>query len=182
MMWLQDIEQFIPFLKPLFDGLRSMRDFFTSSKKKESEHSIQIPKKTLILLPDNHPLALIWSLANSGNQHGMQITGRLQATNTSEFGIRAAGIKLLEPTDVEVVTHMLTAKDQESRLHSSKHLIPSRSIGELSFLFIVVPRRGIPGKPLRVAISILDQFGNEHVVRGLECKYLGPEQPPPDRS
>lgn len=45
-------------------------------------------------------------------------------------------------------------------------------------MFFAVPVRGIPGKPLRVAISVLDQFGNEHVVRDLECKFVGPEKMP----
>ena len=108
----------------------------------------------------------------------MQISGELQATNTSKFNIRAAGIRLLEPSEVEVLTYMVSVEDPNTGMHSYEHFIRFGSIGELTFMFFAVPVRGIPDKPLRVAISVLDQFGNEHVVRDLECKFVGPEKMP----
>jgi hypothetical protein len=158
------------------DGLRSGRDLFTSANREKSEHSIDIPKKTLILLPGIHSYALRWSLGKAGDRDGMQICGQLQATNTSKFNIRAAGIKLLEPADVEVLIHMVSVKDPKTGGHSYEHFIRTRSISELSFMLFVVPVRGILGRHLVVTISITDQFGNEHVVRNLECKYVGPEK------
>jgi hypothetical protein len=173
MTWLGDVEQFIPFIKPLFDGLRSAGDLFKRDRSKEREHSIDIPKKTLILLPGIHSHALLWGEGKSSDKVGMQISGRLQATNTSKFHIRASGIKLLAPKSVDVLTHMLTAKDPETGAHSHQHLIPARSIGEVSFMFFVVPMTGVPGHPLKATISIIDQFGNEHVMQDLEFKYIG---------
>ena len=176
MISLQDIEQVIPFIKPLFDGLRSARGFFTRSKPKKSEHSIDIPKQTLILLPDVNPHALRWSRAKWGDKEGMQINGRLQATNTSPFGIRAAGIRLLSPAGVEPIMQMVSTKDHDSGVYDTKHLIPARSIGDLIFNLHVMPITGTLGEPLTIAISVLDQFGNEHVRRNLECRYIGPEK------
>jgi hypothetical protein len=37
MITLQGFEQFIPFVKPLFDGMRSARDFFRKPDRKNSE-------------------------------------------------------------------------------------------------------------------------------------------------
>ena len=93
MITLQDAEQFIPFIKPLFDGLRSARDLFRRDRHEKPEHSIEIPRKTLILLRDVYPHALCWGLARVGDKNGMQLTGHLQATNTSKYGIRASGIR-----------------------------------------------------------------------------------------
>src|ERR1700675_1445840 len=106
MISFQDIEQFIPFIKPLFAGLRSARDFFRRDQK--SQHSIDIPKKTLILLPDIHTHSLRWGLGKAGETEAMQISGLLQATNISRYAIRLSGIHLLQPTSVQILTRIVT--------------------------------------------------------------------------
>jgi hypothetical protein len=178
MSWIQDVEQLIPLIKPVSYVLRSAQDLFTRTKPERSGHGITIPKKTLILVPGAHSYALRWGMGKAGDRGGMRIGGLLRATNTSEFGIRPAGIKLLLPKKVEVLTAMATVKDPKSGMHSHKYLIPPRSIGEVSFMFFVVPVKGVPGKTLSATVSILDQFGNEHVSRNLQCKFVGPEKWP----
>ncbi len=91
MISLQEVQQFIPFIKPLFDGLRPVRDLFKRGASKKSVHSIQIPKQTLILLPGIHPYSLKWGLGKHGATEAMQISGVLRATNTSPYVIHAAG-------------------------------------------------------------------------------------------
>jgi hypothetical protein len=63
-------------------------------------------------------------------------------------------------------------------MHSTRHLIPAGHIGELSFMFFVTPVVGTPGRPLTATISVLDQFGNDHVMRDLQFKFMGPEKLP----
>jgi hypothetical protein len=117
-------------------------------------------------------------LGKAGEKDATQIGGILQGTNTSRYAIRAAGIKLLKPTGVDVLTQTITVGDAESGMHSTRHLIPAGHIGELSIRFFVTPVTGIPGKPLAATISVLDQFGNEHVLRDLQFKFIGPEKLP----
>lgn len=176
MISFQDIEQVIPFIKPLFDGLRSARDFFRGGRK--PQHSIDIPKKTLILLPDIDTYSLRWGLGKAGEKQAMQIIGALQATNTSRYAIRVSGIKLLQPTDIDILTRIVTVEDFESGMHSTRNLFPAGQIGEVVFMFFVTPVKGTPGMPLRATISILDQFGNEHLMNDLEFKFIGPEKLP----
>jgi hypothetical protein len=140
----------------------------------EAGHSIEIPRKTLILLPDVYPHALRWGLAKVGDKDGMQLTGHLQATNTSKYGIRASGIRLIEPTGVEIFTQIVSIGDPETGIYDPKYLIPARSIGELNFMFIVIAVTSKPGTTLTVTIAVLDQFGNEHVVRDLQLRFIGP--------
>jgi hypothetical protein len=45
-------------------------------------------------------------------------------------------------------------------------------------MFFVTPVVGTPGRPLTATISVLDQFGNEHVMRDLQFKFMGPEMLP----
>jgi hypothetical protein len=174
---LQDIEQFIPFLKPLFDGLRSAKELFKREPKKESDHSIDIPKMTLILLPGIHPNAMLWGFGKVGEIEGIQISGHIQATNTSKYHIKIAGVKLVEPRGGEVVTHMATVEDPESGMHSSDHMIMTRSIGEVSVMFFVipVPREATRGQPLSATVALTDQFGNSHVSE-FQFRYIGPAQ------
>jgi hypothetical protein len=177
MLTLHDVEQFIPFIKPLFDGLRSARDFFKSGASKKSTHSIQIPKQTLILLPDNKPYALQWSLGKYGAKEAMQIDGVLQATNTSPYAIRPADIRLLKPKRLDVLHHMVAVTAYESRMQSAEeNLIQAGHIGQISFMIVVTPVKAVAGKPLRATIVMLDQFRNEHVVRNLEFKFIGLEK------
>ena len=169
------VEQFLPFLKPVLDGLRSVGDWY--KRLRRPKHGMVIPKQTLILLPSasGGPYALHWGLGNAGNVQGMQIGGRLQATNTSSYGVRCSGLKLLKPKGVELFTQHLSVLDPETGTSSSIVMIPSRSIGELSFLFFVTPVTATPGKTLVASIAVVDQFGNEHSLRNLQFKYLGPE-------
>ncbi len=173
----RDVEQFIPFIKPLFDGLRSARDLLTGRNSKKSAHCISIPKQTLVLLPDIRSHALNWGLGKDGLNEGMQITGLLQATNTSPYAIRPAGIRLLEPKGVDIVTQSVVVFF-ERKIDSANNLIPAGQIGEIHFMLFVTPLAGVAGKSLRAAILILDQFGNEHVVRDLKFKFVGPEKLP----
>jgi hypothetical protein len=180
MITLQDVEQFIPLLKPLFDGMRSARDLFRRDPDRKklaaehaSEHAIEIPKKTLIFLPEIHPFAVAWSLAKIRETPAMQITARLQATNTSKYGIRPSAAKLVEPNDVEIVQQMVHTQDPDSGMYGT-NIIPPHSIGQVSLVFIVTPLTTTPGQSLKTSLLILDQFGNEHAVH-LEHKFIGPE-------
>jgi hypothetical protein len=160
---LHDVEQFIPYIKPLIEGTRTLRDFFRRTPdRKKSDHAIEIPKKTLIFLPEIHPFALAWGLAKIGEKTGMQITARLQATNTSKYGIRPSGAKLLNPKRVEIVQHMLCVDQPDSGMYASTDIIPPRSIGRIALHFIATPVTATPGQSLQAKILILDQFGNEH--------------------
>src|SRR5215467_8037839 len=133
MVTWRNIEQFI---KPLIDGLRSARGYLRPGGKQPDDY-IDIPNKTLILVPDMAPYALRWGLGKAGDEEAMQISGTLQATNTSRYAIRAAGIKLLHPRDLVILTRLVTIADPESRMHGTGNLIAPGRIGDLSFMFFV---------------------------------------------
>ena len=183
MITLQGIEQFIPIIKPLFDLLRSARDWI--GRRRRPERSIKIPKKTLILLPTTHPFPLRWQLAQSGTRQGMCFSGSLQATNiTSNYNIYVSDIKLLKPSNVELEeVDWIVAEDlnwmvetPKTESYRSKRLIPVGRLYGVGFTSFVTPVTGTPGQTLSATISILDQFGNEHVLPDLQFKFEGPER------
>jgi hypothetical protein len=55
-------------------------------------------------------------------------------------------------------------------------MIPVGRLWEAGFTSFVTPVTGTPGQPLSATISILDQFGNEHVLPDLKFKFEGPER------
>jgi hypothetical protein len=161
-------EQIIPLARPLI-GLA--RDLVLSWRRQRRPHEIYLPKQTLILLPVVQPHTLRWTVGGDGQRPATHITGTLQATNTSKFNVRPSGIQLRRPRPAKIVNRSLfTAGDD--------NMIPAGSIGAIHFSFMVSPIIGTQGLPLNATISILDQFGNKHILRSLMFQYAGPEAPP----
>lgn len=97
----------------------------------------------------------------------MQIVGDLNVTNISKHGVYVMGAKLRRP---KAVGHALV-RAQHSNLYDSKHIIPQNGISDLRFDFFVQPPVRTAGQPFRADVAILDQFGNEHLLKGLEFRY-----------
>jgi hypothetical protein len=166
-----DRQQYIPFIKPLLNGLRSARD--TSSRHRyASDPGSRIPAETLALAPDAH--ALRWGFDMSDGREVINIAGNLQATNTSGYTIRISAIRLVKPNKAEVLTRVVTVEDAESGAYSAENMIPPRRIGKVSFFIAVKPVTAAPGEVLEADIGVLDQFANEHTLRGLQFEFAGP--------
>lgn len=99
----------------------------------------------------------------------MQIVGALNVTNISTYGIFVMAAKLRKP---KAVGHALV-RAHDSNMYSSKHVIPEGAVGDLSFDFYVQPPVREKGKPCKADVAIIDQFGNEHWLKGLEFPYMG---------
>jgi hypothetical protein len=177
MITFQDIEQFIPFIKPLFDGLRSAKDFFHRDRR-QSEHALEIPKQTLIIMPEARMSALWWGMGTANAKPAMQIVGDFQATNTSPYAIRISGIELLRPHNLEILMQMIMVDDIQTGLYGSKNLIPSSAIGELRVMFFIAPPVCAEGEIFAADLSFRDQFNNQHVLKGLQFRHIGPAQQP----
>jgi|HubBroStandDraft_6_1064221.scaffolds.fasta_scaffold707052_1 hypothetical protein len=171
MVTRHDRQQYIPFIKPLLNGLRSARD--TSSRHRyASDPGSRIPAETLALAADAH--ALRWGFDMSDGKEVINIAGNLQATNTSGYTIRISAIRLVKPNKAEVLTRVVTVEDAESGAYSAENMIPPRRIGKVSFFIAVKPVTAAPGEVLEADIGVLDQFANEHTLRELQFEFAGP--------
>jgi|GEM_PF-2945154 len=99
-----------------------------------------------------------------GDQPAMQIVGDLNVTNISKYGVFVMGAKLRKP---KAVGHALV-RTHDSNMHSQKHIIPQGGVSDLRFDFFVQPLVCEKGKPFNADVAIVDQFGNEHWLKGLE--------------
>ena len=102
-----------------------------------------------------------------GKEPAMQIVGDLNVTNISEYGVFVMGARLRKP---KAVGHAMV-RAQNGNLYSSTHMIPEGAVSDLRFDFFVQPPVRKTGEKFRADVAIIDQFGNEHWVRGLEFPY-----------
>src|SRR5262249_46690167 len=126
-------------------------------------------KRTLILIPVSQGNALWWHMGSQGGQPAMQIVGDLNVTNISKYGVFVMGARLRKPR----ATGWAIVRGKDSDVYGTRHPIPAGSVSDLRFSFFVQPAVEREGKPFRAAVAIVDQFGNEHWLKGLKFRYLG---------
>ena len=130
---------------------------------------IEVPTKTVILIPVTRQNALWWGMGSMDNQPMMQIVGDLHVTNISKVGVILMGARMRKP---KATGHALVSSST-SRAYSQKNVIPVGSVSDLRFDFYVQPPVREKGELFKADIAIIDQFGNEHWLKGLEFPYLG---------
>jgi len=128
---------------------------------------IDVPSKTMVLIPVARQNALWWHMGAMGDQPAMQIVGDLNVTNISKCGVFVMGAKLRKP---KAIGHALV-RAHDSSMYSTKNIIPQGGVSDLRFHFFVQPPVHEKGKSFKADVAIIDQFGNEHWLKGLEFPY-----------
>lgn len=134
---------------------------------KSSTGVIDVPRKTLILIPVARQNALWWHMGSMDGQPAMQIVGDLNVTNISKYGVFVMGARLRKP---KAIGHALV-RAHNSNTYDTKHVVPQGGVSDLSFDFFVQPPVREKGKPFKADVAIVDQFGNEHWLKDLEFMY-----------
>lgn len=129
---------------------------------------VDVPSKTMVLIPVSRQNALWWTMGSVGDQHAMQIVGDLNVTNISECDVTVMGAKLRKPT---AAGHALV-RAQDSDMYDTTYVIPRGAVSDLRFHFFVQPPACEKGKTFKGDVAIVDQFGNEHWLKGLEFPYM----------
>src|ERR1035437_1069812 len=96
---------------------------------KPSGGVIDVPSKTMVLIPVSGQSAFWWHMGSSGDQPLMQIVGRFNVTNISKHSIFVMSAKLRKPKAVGYA-HV---RAQKSNTFSDRHSIPPGGVSELSF-------------------------------------------------
>ena len=126
---------------------------------------IDIPKKTMILIPLPRKNALLWHMGKAGDEPGMHIVGDLNVTNiSSKYAVFAMGAKLRKPKAIGRIIRPV--KDEK---------ISKGSTGRLTFEFFIQPPVCKKEMSFKADVAIIDLFNNEHWLKGLEFQYRGPK-------
>jgi hypothetical protein len=135
---------------------------------KPSVGVIDVPTKTLILIPVARHNSFWWHMGDASGEPVMQIVGDLNVTNISKFGVVLTGARMRKPK----ATGNAIVSTHDSQTYSSNNVIPVGAMGDLRFDFLVQPPVREKGNLFKADIAIVDQFGNEHWLKGVEFPYL----------
>lgn len=128
--------------------------------------ALHIPRKTLVLLPKPGRGSTWWHLGSVGDQPAMQIVGSFTVTNITRLNILPAVAKMRKPA---LLGHVMV-KDLHSDYHGA-YPIPPAGTTDLSLDFWISPPVCDEGRAFTADLAVVDQFGNEHWLKGVEFKY-----------
>jgi hypothetical protein len=128
---------------------------------------VDIPKKTLVLSRSSRSSAFWCHMSSSGDQQAMQIVGEVTVTNICKHHIYVTAAKLKKHK--AWVQHG-DLKDLDSQ-NLGRYMIPNGCMSDLRFHFGVMPPVREKGLSFKADVAIIDLFGNEHWIKGLEFPY-----------
>ena len=125
-------------------------------------------KQTIILLPAPSRRPFWWIMGSLAGKPAMQVNGLLQVTNISPYDVVISGAKLREPK----ANGSVFVKDIESGEYG-RHRIGPTVVTAVDFrIWVTLPVKQT-GEVFVADVAILDQFGNEHWINGVEFQCLG---------
>ena len=115
-----------------------------------------------------------WHLAKQqDDSYVSQIRMDIQVSNTSERPVQIIKVQLLRPR-AELLQADASLPMRGSPYHSFDHPAPPRGTERAAVHILVRGALAAAGKPLRIALRITDQYGEEYTLRNLTVK---PDQP-----
>jgi hypothetical protein len=134
---------------------------------KGSDDTFRVPKKSLILIPETHPIALHWAMAKGpgGAADAIAVHLDFQATNIASCDVRPCDVQIIWPKNIEILQKIILARSEDN-------FIPQRGIGEINITMILRPAWLKSGDDLHMKIGIVDQFNNHHRTK-VRCRFVG---------
>lgn len=143
-----------------------LKDTAIALFKKQPENLIHIPKKTMTILPKQGRQHRWWHMGRIGENPAMQIHISLTVTNISKLNVIPIQAKIKKP---KIYGHVFT-RDHRSNMYGSND-VPSGVTTDMTADFWIYPPVRNEGQPFVANISVMDQYGNEHWVKGIELEY-----------
>ncbi len=139
------------------------KSFFRSSKS-----TLDIPKKTIRIIPRHGAFEIRWHMISKGGEPAMQIRIRFAVTNIAIGEILLVSTEMKKPKAFGTVLVRKEINDHES---GQIPLPPGQTtIAESNFL--ISPPFKKEDESFKASIAIIDQFGNKHWIKRLEIPYL----------
>ncbi len=171
-MYLEQLDFLIGIVLGIFAVVAYIKGFFgwvwgkIKAIGAKDDGSILIPKRTLALVAKGTGHEIWWHMGKVGEDPAMQIVAHFTATNISKFGVLPISAKMKKP---KYFGHVMAWKPDENIYGS--YIIPKGVITELNVDFWISPPVKKEGEMFKADIAIIDQFGNEHWIKGVEFRY-----------
>jgi hypothetical protein len=115
-----------------------------------------------------------WHLAKQQDDSVIsQIAFQCQATNTSDRPVQIVKVRLARPR-AHLVQAFASLPQKGSPYHSMQHAIPPHGTLAASIHLMARGALGTQGRPIRIAVGITDQFGEEYKLTGLVIETHDP--------
>ncbi|HHT9109069.1 MAG TPA: hypothetical protein ACFYD9_10530 [Candidatus Wunengus sp. YC64] len=158
----------IPIIKSiieLFVSIWSAIGKIFGSRGKSSVQT-EIPKKIIVIPPSPNHRDTWWHMGSSAGKPAMQVVGRFKVTNITKYSIFLCAAKMRKPK----LFGYVSVKDSKSQYHGF-YEIPPTGISDLSFDFWIIPPLKKERETFTTDVAIIDQFGNEHWIKGIDFIY-----------
>ena len=120
--------------------------------------TLDVPRKTMIVMPLSRPNALWWHMGTMNGQPAMQVVGTLSVTNISQHAVHVMHARLRKPR---------LQGEAFTPSQSGNAAIPERAVCEVTLHFWIQPVRRARRGVIKLDVSLVDQFGNDHWLRRL---------------
>jgi len=129
------------------------------------------PQRTVILIPEVQINSLWWHQGSQAGRPALQVVGDFNITNTWTLPVKLAAAKLRyrEGLRRKTVLGMVDVKDFASHYHGRYAMLPNAMTPARVHFFAANTTRE-ETRPLVADIAVVDQFGNEHWIKGLTFK------------
>lgn len=144
---------------------------FDEWKKRKTHGGFSMPHDTL-RLATKPPGNCWWHMGKRGDDPTMQVVGSLFATNVAAVPVRCPQVELRYGfLGRHRVSGMVMVANGERHRMYGMHDIPPSETRDLTFDFWVFPPVVKAGEDFTVhSVSIMDQFGNRHVMRRVQFR------------
>ena len=124
------------------------------------------PRKSIVIVPKPGKGNIWWHMGAQSGEPSMQVVARYTVTNITEHEILLPVARMKKPR----IYGAAFVKDAHSQYYGG-YGIPPRHTTDLSLYFWIMPPLKAEGEAFLADIAILDQFGNEHWIKGVEFLY-----------
>jgi hypothetical protein len=130
-----------------------------------------IPKRTVVLIQETRINALWWHQGTWGDKPMLQVVGDFMVTNiwTKEIKLPAAELRYRQGLVRKRWRGDASVKDVDSVYHG-RYAIPPNVMTPMRIHFTVPNASRDERKPLVADVIVIDQFNNEHLLKGLVFK------------
>jgi hypothetical protein len=151
----------IPVIKSIIELLAVIWSFIRKlfGGKVKSDVQFDIPKKTIIVTPVPGHFNTWWHMGSWSGSPAMQVVGDFNVTNITKYNIFLCAAKMKK---TKQLGHVTVKEFNE---------IPPMRDSALRFHFFVFPPLKKEGENFTTDVAIIDQFGNEHWIKGIDFVY-----------
>jgi hypothetical protein len=150
----------------LASTLKWFRDLFRPAAAADG-----IPKRTVVLIQETQINSLWWHQGSWNDKPALQVVGDFLVTNiwSKEIKVPVAVLRYRQGLVRKRWRGEVTVKDSQSHYHG-RYALPPNAMTSMRIHFMVPNTPRDARKPLVADVIVIDQFNNEHVVKGLVFK------------